>query len=383
MTRPQDYFDHASTSFPKSPAVIAAVADYLAHEAGNAGRGAYRLAVRAAARVAAARTAVATVFGHPDPERVVFTLNTTEALNLALYGSLKSGDHVVTTTIEHNAMARPLRRLAEVGVETTWVPATPDGWVDPAAIAAACRPDTRLVAVTAGSNVLGARVDVAGIRAAIGPVPLLLVDAAQVLGAEPVDLAAWGADLVAAPGHKAVGGPPGVGMLLVSARVGLRPWREGGTGSHSEAATTPALFPDGYEAGTLNGPGIAGLQAALDELAATDLKALSDHKHAVWMRLAEGLTARRDVEVFSCLDPHRALPLLAFRSTRLGPNAIAHALDRDHGIAVRAGLHCAPDAHRTAGSLNTGLVRLSIGPRHTLDDAARFLRALDAVLAAA
>lgn len=379
---PHRYFDHAATSFPKPDGVAEAVAAHLHGAAGNPGRGGHELAVAAARTIFDTRIAVAAAVGREQPERVAFTASATAALNMALSGCLRPGDHVVASTVEHNAVARPLRRLIEErSIEVSWVPAGPDGSLEPPAVAEAVREETRLVAVTAASNVLGARTDIPGIRGAIGAAPFLLVDGAQLVGSAPVAMDRWGVDLLAVPGHKGLQGPQGIGALAVSDRVEFRPWIEGGTGADSRAATTPATWPDGFEAGTPNGPGIAGLLAALEHLEIEEPSRLLTRKLAVWRVLVDGLSETAGVRIHSCLDPNRALPLVSFSVDTLSPGEVAHRLATVHDIAVRAGLHCAPDAHGTTGSLESGLVRASIGPVHKPADAEFFVAALQQILA--
>lgn len=381
---PRRYFDHAATGFPKPPQVLRAIEQWFA-AAGSPGRGAHDWAAAAARTLTETRLEAARVFGHADPARVAFAASATDALNMAVAGlDWPAGSHVVTSSVEHNALMRPLARLVDEGrIRLTVVESSPDGHVEVAALAAAIESQTRLVAVTAGSNVLGSRVDLAALRPAIGPQPLLLVDAAQTAGVLPVSMDAWGLDLLAVPGHKGLGGPPGIGLLLASGRVELAVWREGGTGGRSEPRRTPAEWPEGYEAGTPNGPGIAGLGAVLAALDPDRLEATFAARMAVWQVLVEGLQSIPGMEIFSCLDPNRALPLVSFRVAGLDPADLAWRLGRNEGYAVRAGLHCAPAAHRTAGTEATGLVRASLGPDHTAEDAAAFVRAVAHVVRAA
>jgi len=361
------YFDHAATSFPKSAAVVDAVTAYLRQEAGNPGRGAHSLANAAARTLMQARVEAARVFGRAEPERVLFTASATEALN-AVIGELVGCDaHVVTTMLEHNAVARPLARAAEAGAEITKLHPEADGTYSPAQFAAAVRPDTRAVVVTGGSNVLGVQVPVSALREAIGARPWLIVDAAQIAGVQPIDMDRWGVDALAVPGHKGLGGPQGVGLLLASDRLALAPWREGGTGGHSEAPRTPAVWPEGFEAGTPNGPGVAGLLASLRQLDDAEIDRRTRRVMASWEQLVTGLAAIPGVRIASRRDADRALPIVAFLIAGQAPGEVAYKLGQ-RGFAVRAGLHCAPDAHRLAGSLSQGLVRASLGTAHSRDD---------------
>lgn len=372
---PGRYFDHPATAWPLDPAVPAAVVRHMAEAGGNPGRSAHSLSAAAASTLADLRMRLAALVGRADPARVVLTASTTEALALAV-GALRPGDDVVMSSIEHNAVARPLARLAdEAGVRLREVAADAEGIVRAEALAAAVSPATRMVVVTAGSNVLGAATDLVALRPAVGPGPLLLVDAAQTAGLRPLMADAWGLDLVALPGHKALGGPQGTGALIVGDRVELPVLHEGGTGGASEARRTPPVFPEGYEAGTPNGPGCAGLLAALTLRTPATMADEASRLGRLRESLLAGLTRVPGMQIFGCRDAERALPLVAFRTAGIDPADLAWGLG-ELGFAVRAGLHCAPAAHRTAGTLDTGLVRAGLGPRHTADDVAALVDAV-------
>ncbi len=372
---PGRYFDHPATAWPLDPAVPAAIVRHLAAAGGNPGRSAHPLAVAAAATLAETRVALATLAERADPGRILLTASATQALAVA-FGAVRPGDAVVTTSIEHNAVTRSLARLADdAGVSVHEVPTPPNGTVDPAALAAACGPTTRMVVVTAGSNVLGSATDLAALRPAVGPDPLILVDAAQIAGHLPLKVDAWGLDLVALPGHKALGGPQGTGALIVGDRVELPVLIEGGTGGASESRRTPSLFPEGFEAGTPNGPGFAGLCAALATRTPATMQAEARHLRMLRAQLVAGLDALPGMQIFGCRDASQALPLVSFRIAGLDPTELAWRLGT-LGFALRAGLHCAPAAHRTAGTLDTGLVRAGLGPRHTSDDVAALVDAV-------
>ncbi|RMF15269.1 MAG: aminotransferase class V-fold PLP-dependent enzyme [Candidatus Dadabacteria bacterium] len=373
---PSRYFDHAATSFPKHAAVVDAMVAHLRERAGNPGRGSYPLAAAAAGEIVQARLIAASLFD-ADAERVLLLPSATHALNLAITGTLKPGDRVVTTSIEHNALARPLARAADQGVTVDVIEAQSDGRVDPDHFRRAR--GARLVAVTAGSNVLGARLDLKAIRAAIGPEPLLCVDAAQTAGVLPLRLGDAAIDLLAIPGHKSLGGPSGTGLLCCSARVELEPLIEGGTGGNSEPRRTPPLFPDGFEAGTPNGPGIAGLLAALELVDDRGLPERFAERMALWQELVEGLRSITGLIIRSCTDPEIALPLVSFEHPASTPGELAWRLG-EAGFAVRAGLHCAPGAHRAAGTIDRGLVRASLGPAHTREDIEAFVNAVRQVV---
>jgi cysteine desulfurase family protein len=363
------YLDNAATSWPKAPGVAEAMSRFLLEEAGNPGRSGHRLARTAAERVESARRALARLLGVSPPERIVFTLNATDGLNLALKGLLRPGDHVITSSVEHNSVTRPLRALAEQGVQVTKVPCFGDGTVDVDALARAFRPNTRLVVLTHASNVAGTLQPVAEVaRLAHAAGALFLVDGAQTVGAVPFRVADLGADLLAFSGHKGLLGPTGTGALYVGPGVDLRPTREGGTGTSSELDVQPSDLPHRLESGTPNTVGIAGLGAALEYLEHRGLEAIRAHEVALVRALREGLREVPGLRLYGPEDPARCAGAVSFTLPGLEPSEVAAILDASFDVAVRPGLHCAPDAHRTLGTFPLGTVRLSVGPFNTLDE---------------
>lgn len=366
------YLDNAATSWPKAPGVAAAMADFLAHDAGNPGRGAHRLALAAGRLVEHTRSQLAALFGISDPSRVVFTANTTAALNLALKGLLKPGDRVVTTSMEHNAVVRPLYALAaRLGIFVEKVPAGHDGRVSPAAMIDRITPQTRLVVMTHASNVCGALQPVAEVGAACRRLGVpLLVDAAQTAGLFPISVNELGISLLAFPGHKSLLGPTGTGGLYVAPELELEPAVEGGTGTQSESPEQPANCPERYEAGTVNTVGLAGLAAGLAYIAERGLESLRKHELSLADRLRRELAALEGVRLVGA-TPDSAVadaPVISVVVEGRDSGEVAALLDRRYEIAVRSGLHCAPDAHRTLGTLRSGTIRFSPGPFNTNED---------------
>ncbi|MBN2578735.1 MAG: aminotransferase class V-fold PLP-dependent enzyme [Pirellulales bacterium] len=370
------YFDNAATSYPKPEEVYRAV-DHFQREIGaSPGRSAHRLAVAAGRVVLDARERLARLFGVGNSSRVVLTPNCTEALNLAIKGSLRAGDHVVCSSVEHNSVMRPLRRLAADGVvELTVVPCSPEGRLSPAVVQKQLRPNTRLVVVTQASNVLGTIQPVAE----IGKITrkrgiLLLVDAAQSAGCIPIDLPASGIDLLAFSGHKGLLGPSGTGGLVIGEDVDLLSLKEGGTGSRSQHEIQPLHLPDRYESGTLNGPGIAGLSAALAWLEAQGVAALMRRLRELTAALLGELAAVPGVTVYGPRDPKKQTAVVSFTMAGKDVAAVAATLDQRFGILTRAGLHCAPSAHKTIGTLRRtgGTVRASLGPFNTTEQVRYF-----------
>lgn len=373
------YLDHAATSWPKPPEVFRAMADFLEQAGGNPGRSGHRLSVAAGRIVYEAREAVAELLHAPDPMRIVFTSNATHAINLALHGSIRPGDRVVTTGMEHNAVMRPLRFLEKRGVEVVVVPCAPDGVLDLAAFKRTITPGTRLVVVNHASNVVGTISpldEIAAIAHAAGA--LLLVDAAQTAGALPIDMRATGIDLLAFTGHKSLQGPPGIGGLAVGEAVDaarLTPLIQGGTGSRSESEEQPELLPDKFESGTPNGAGIAGLGAAVRWVTSRGVEAIRRHEITLTRRLLQGLSAIPGVTVYGPSDPDRRTAIVSFTVAGKRVSEIGRRLDEEFDVLCRVGLHCAPAAHKSLRTFPEGTVRFASGPLATLEE-------IDAALAA-
>lgn len=360
------YLDNAATSWPKPEPVYAALESFLRGAGANPGRGSHVMAARAAATLDETRRKLARIIGVADPRRIIFASNTTDALNLAIKGVLRPGDHAVTTEMEHNSVRRPLRALRDQGVSVSSVAADAEGFTSPESFLAALRPETRLVVLTHASNVNGAVQPVAEIAAAVRAHSdaFILVDAAQTLGALPFTMEELDADLLAFPGHKGLMGPPGTGGLVIGPRVGpddLRTVREGGTGGNSEEDVQPAELPARYEAGTVNTVGIAALGAAADVVLELGVPAIRAHEAGLVDRLVEGLGEIPGVYLLAPRDPERRAAVVSFLIEGWEPVDIGAALDSSFGIACRTGLHCAPDACKTLGAFPGGTVRFSPG----------------------
>ena len=362
---PSVYLDNAATSWPKPPAVAAAMVHFLQEVGANPGRSGHRRSIQAGRLVAAAREAVAELFHADDPLRVVFGGNVTEALNLALHGLLRPGDQVITSSMEHNSVMRPLRHLERTGVVVAVVPCAGDGTLDPALVEAAIRPATRLIALTHASNVVGTLLPVAEIGriARRHDLPLLL-DTAASAGAVPIDMAADGIDLLAFTGHKGLMGPTGTGGLVIGERIAidtLRALQQGGTGSRSGSEEQPAFLPDKFESGTLNAVGLAGLEAGIRWVLERGVATIQAH-HQELLRLAfEGLEGIPGVTLHGTREPRRQVACLSLTIEGLSPSDAGSMLDEEFDIQTRVGLHCAPAAHRTIGTYPMGTIRLAPG----------------------
>jgi cysteine desulfurase/selenocysteine lyase len=378
------YFDNAATSWPKPPGVSSAMVRFLDEVGANPGRSGHRLSVEAARVVYRARLAVAELFHAPDPLRVVFGHNVTEALNLALHGLLRPGDHVITSSIEHNSMMRPLRALERQGVELTVVPCSRQGFLDPAGIEAAIRPDTVMVALNHGSNVAGTLLPVAEVGAICRRRDLLLlVDTAQTGGAYPIDMQADAIDLLAFTGHKALYGPTGTGGLIVGQRVNeaeMEPLVRGGTGSRSEFEEHPDFLPDLGESGTPNAVGLAGLEAGVRWVLERGVDAIRAHEVDIAQRLIGGLSVLPGVTVYGPRDAELQTATISFTLDGLSPSDIGLRLDEEYGLMCRVGLHCAPAAHRTLGTFPVGTVRFGLGAMNTAAEVDEALAAVETLV---
>lgn len=380
------YLDHSSTSFPKFPDVAKAMAEFIQSGAYNIGRGHYEGAEQAAMRIMRIRQMIAGFFGFDNFRNVIFTQNITHSLNLVLKGLLRDGDHVLCTSMEHNAVMRPLTQLTRHGVTFTAVSCDTTGMLDPARLEAAVKPATKAVVITCASNVCGTIMPIADVAEICRRRDLFLIlDSAQYAGHLPVDLSAVPCDAFCFTGHKALQGPQGIGGVLLSERIAaeIDPLISGGTGSFSDSEEVPRSLPDRFEAGTQNLPGIIGLGAAIETLKARDL--IADYRHELSLTeyflagLAEHLSASTYRPVGLPTAAGRVgVVSLDFPGKDNGE--IAWLLESRHGIMTRSGLHCAPRAHQTLGTFPQGTVRFSFGRDTTTEDLDEALAALHELL---
>jgi cysteine desulfurase family protein len=375
------YLDHAATSWPKPPEVIHAMIAAMAGAGGNPGRSGHALALHASEVIHDCRESLAELFAIADPLRIAFTANATEALNLAIKGVLQPGDHAVFTSMEHNAVWRPLKALEARGVSLTMVQAGPEGIVAPSAIAQALQANTKLVVVTHASNVNGAINDIAAIGALVrAQGALFLVDAAQSAGCLPIAVEAMAIDLLAFPGHKGLLGPQGTGGLYIRPGLLLTPLREGGTGSLSHLSAMPEIAPDRYESGTPNTPGLAGLCAGVGQVLPEGIAAIRARERQLVDQLWHGLAALPGVTLHGPANSDLRTGIVALTVAGRDCEELAAILDQDLSIACRAGLSCAPLAHASLGTQATGVVRLSVGFTTTAKDIDAALTAFRSLL---
>lgn len=378
------YLDNAATTFPKAPGVAGAVGDCLELGAGGPGRSVGPSAAAQARVVFDARRRVAELLGCSDPTDVVLTSGATFALNLALHGVLRRGDHVVTTALEHNAVARPLTHLESRGVEVTRVPC-PDGLApEPEAFRGALRSNTRLIAAIHGSNVSGALLPLEGIAAVAADAEvLLLVDASQTAGAVPLEASMPGLSMLAFTGHKGLLGPAGTGGLYVCADAPLEPLCRGGTGNRGFSAEQPTDRPDCFEPGTPNVPGFAGLEVGVRYVLDQGVESIRRHEAGLVERLLGELRALGGVHVYGPPEAEARAALVAFNARETDPARVGMLLEQDYGIITRCGFHCAAWAHESLGTLDRGAVRMSVSPWTTEEEIDAAVRAIHEIAGSA
>jgi len=372
------YLDNAATSYPKPPEVLDEMLRGYRELGVSPGRGSYDLAVQAGDVVEQTRKKLARFFGAPDPNRVVFAANATDALNLAFNGLIRPGDHVVSTRLEHNSVLRPLHHFRSRGwISFDLVPCDGRGFIDPDDVARRIQPNTRAVVVTHASNVLGTvqPVQPIGRLCARRGVPLI-VDASQSAGIIPIDMTAWQVSAVAFTGHKSLFGPTGIGGLVIHPDLDIQASRFGGTGIDSRELDHTPTYPHRLEAGTVNLMGIMGLSAGLDYVTRRGLDAIHHHEMALLTRLRDGLAAIAPVEMYCAASLIDHVAVLTLNVVGVNPEDAGAVLDADFNIAVRVGLHCAPLAHQHLGTLHRGAVRFSPGAFNTPEDIDRAVEAL-------
>lgn len=373
------YFDNAATSWPKPPEVNTAMQKYMRKTGANPGRSGHRLSVEAARTIYDTREKLAQLFNVSDPLRIVLTKNATEALNIAILGFLKPGDHVITSSMEHNSVMRPLRAMEQKSVILTVIPCDKVGLIDPAQIAAAIKKNTKAIMMTHASNVTGTIMPIAEIGLIAREHGLVFcVDAAQTAGSCPIDVEEMKIDLLAFTGHKSLFGPPGTGGLYICEGLekSIEPIFVGGTGSRSEVEEQPDFMPDRYETGTPNTVGIAGLQAGVDFVLSEDVGQIQDKEASLVKTFIEGISDLPGIIIYGPGVAERRIPVVSFNIAGMDPAAIALDLDERFKIMSRSGIHCAPSANKTIGTFPQGTVRFSFSYFNTQEQVVKAVEAL-------
>ena len=373
------YLDNSATSWPKPENVYKEVERVLKN-CGNPGRGGHRMALESGKIIFESRQEICEIFNVKDPMRIVFTSNTTQALNMALKGVLKYKDHVITSSMEHNSMIRPLMALKEKGTEITVIKGDENGEIDVENIKKEIRENTKLIAITHASNVTGTIMPIKE----IGDIArknniLFLVDAAQTAGVIPIDVEEFNIDLLAFPGHKGLYGPQGTGGLYIREGIDIIPLIEGGTGSESESIYQPNLMPDKLESGTLNTPGIAGLKEGIKFIKKIKIESIKKHEKNLIKMLIEGLEQIKNVKIYGPKNLDNRTGSVSITVDNMDVGDISYILDKKYNIAARAGLHCAPLAHSTIGTLESGTLRFGIGYFNNIDEIKETIRAIEII----
>lgn len=363
------YLDNAATSWPKPEAVYVAVDKAMREWGGNPGRSGHKMSMMAGKVILDTRIVIAKLFNTPHYERIVFTLNATEGINLALKGILKPGDHVIIGGMEHNSISRPVEKLRTIGADVTKLNTSPQSGINLDELVASIKENTKLVAINHASNVTGTINPIERIGAICKEKGVyFLVDAAQTAGSIPIDIRKMKIDMLAFPGHKGLLGPQGVGGLFVGRDLILDTLKEGGTGSDSQSLLQPESSPDRYESGTPNTPGIAGLGAGIRYILQEGIEKIREKEGNLTRRMIAGLQKIPGVTIYGPDHGVERAAVISFNIDSVDPAEVALIMDQAYDIAVRSGLHCAPDAHQTTGTYNMGTVRVSFNSFNTEEE---------------
>lgn len=371
------YFDNAATSYPKPKIVYDKIMEAMTEYGANPGRSGHKKALAISRGIFETRVQLSKLFNIKDPLNIIFTLNCTEALNIAIKGILKPGDHVITTSMEHNSVLRPIVYLGKLGVENTIVQGDSKGRINPQDIEDSIRPNTKLIVTTHISNLTGTIMDVETIgKIAKKHNILYLVDGAQAAGVYDIDVNAMNIDMLAFPGHKGLLGPQGTGGLYIREGVELTEMFQGGTGSVSHSLVQPDVLPDKFESGTPNGPGIVGLGAGVKYIMEVGIDNIRRKEEELTKHFIDEAAKIEGVKLYGTLEIGSHAPVVALNIKDADSSEISYILDEKYDIAVRPGLHCAPLAHKTIGTFEQGVVRFSFGYENTHEEIEYAIKAL-------
>ncbi|MDD2572925.1 MAG: aminotransferase class V-fold PLP-dependent enzyme [Bacillota bacterium] len=374
------YLDNAATSFPKPERVYVEMDKCMRQYGANPGRSGHRLALEAGRALYRTRERLCMLFNIDNPMQIVFTSNATESLNLGIKGLLKYGDHVITSSMEHNSVARPLTALKEKGIDTTFIRCDFRGILDPEDIEKTIKKNTALIVVTHASNVTGTLMPIKDIGAVAKKKGIpFMVDVAQTAGVYDLDVKEMNIDMLAFPGHKGLLGPQGTGGLYISEELDVMQMKEGGTGSNSENLVQPAIAPDRYESGTPNTPGIVGLGEGVGFILDRGTAAVREHEEKLTGMLLEGFGEIDGVKIYGPKNSKLKAGVVSINILDGDSGEISYILDKSYDIATRAGLHCAPLAHRTIGTFEQGTIRFSVGVFNTREDIEAAIKAVEEI----
>ena len=362
------YFDNAATTFPKPQIVYDTIMDSMMNYGANPGRSGHKLALKASRGVFETRQLLSQFFNTGNPMNIAFTYNCTESLNTGIKGILKSGDHVITTSMEHNSVLRPIKHLENIGVESTIVKANPQGLINPRDIENAIKQNTRLIVTTHISNLVGSITPIEEIGAIAKKNNIYyLVDAAQSAGVYNIDVKKMNIDILAFPGHKGLLGPQGTGGIYISDDIDMDSLLQGGTGSESSSMIHPNVRPDKFESGTINAPGVIGLGTGVKYIMDKGIDNIRRHEEEITKYFIEGVRNIGGIKIYGPLTDRQG-PVISLNIGNMDSSETTYALDDKYNIAVRPGLHCAPLAHKTIGTLDQGSVRFSFGLFNTHEE---------------
>jgi len=377
------YLDNAATTFPKPPAVASAMSEYINNIGGNVGRGTYESSYAAGEVVYNTREMLSDLFSFSNPLNVVFTPNITTSLNMIIKGLFKAGDHIIVSSMEHNAVMRPLTNLSKKGILFDRAQCNSDGTLDPVKVEALIRPETKAVIMTHGSNVCGTLLPVEKVGEICRKHGLyFIMDSAQTAGVLDIDFQKLNLSILAFTGHKGLMGPQGIGGFLIAPEIvsQMEPLIEGGTGSLSESEEQPVFMPDRYESGTLNIPGIYGLNASLKFIKEVGIHNIHNKEKELTKQFLEGVLSIKNVQVIGLKGTDNRTAVVSLNFPKHDNSEIAFRLDKEFGIMTRVGLHCAPSAHRTLGTMPEGTVRFSPGYFNTPEDIEYALSAISRIV---
>jgi cysteine desulfurase family protein len=373
------YFDNAATSWPKPKQVLHAMKNYLEEIGGSPGRSGHRMSISASRLIEETRETVGKIFHFHDTSRIVFTKNVTEALNICIFSLLQPGDHVITSSTEHNSVMRPLRHLEKMGVSLSIVKCNSDGAVNHEAIVKELKRNTKLVILTHASNVTGTILPVREVASTCKERKIpLLVDCAQTAGAIPMDLELDKYDncIMAFTGHKSLFGPTGTGGMCIGNSITLSPLICGGTGSKSDKDTQPDFLPDQLESGTINVLGLAGLKAGIEFLLKEGLSMIRKHEKKLIETFLNGAIHINGLKIYGTKNIEKQTGIVSFNIENISPSIIGLILDRKYSIMCRIGLHCNPNAHKTSGTFPDGTIRFSFSYFNTIEQIEKSITAL-------
>jgi len=371
------YLDNGATTFPKPKVVTDKIMECYLGYAGNPGRSGHKLAMKMDLEIYETREKICKLINGTEVLNVIFTFNATDSLNLAIKGVLEEGDHVITTSMEHNSVLRPLNQLRKEGkIELSIVYADDKGYIDPKKIFEALTPNTKMIVTTHMSNVFGTIVDIKAIGDFCKENNILyLVDASQSIGVLDIDVQEMNIDLLAFPGHKALFGPMGTGALYIKEGIIVKPLKEGGTGSYSHSIDQPDLYPDSLESGTPNGVGIIALGKGIDFINEVGLENIRNHEMSLKNHFIELLKDNEDVILYGTLDDRQGA-VVSLNVKDMDSSEISYILSDEFDIYTRPGFHCAPLAHKTMGTEELGAIRFSFGYYNTLEEVEKTVEAL-------